>query len=1310
MSLHVDDSFELPRFTVRQPSHPQMAPGIPDDAYYDDKRPLPRMAPLDDMPALSPMGTPQLPSGSLSRSQSMAGPRRQQHPDDLERTLSESSRPYYAQQQYDPYASRDPYAQAQEHIRRGSYTTDQHKDYSAHPQMSAPYAAGTPTASNTYNDPYAPRDVKAEPQSPRFQYPPGEQGRAPYPQDMRTPYSPMDAQPASAGAPRAYAPPARAPSASTPNTPMTNAYAPRPPSQYYAPKPARQGFRPVRDPKDLQPRVNPAPPGRRFSEGIYLSPLRALTTHIAQTYNICNPEFRYETAHNPRRVLTKPSKPVHNDGYDNEDYDYILYVNDWLGPDDGRNKYLILDVLGQGTFGQVVKCQNIKTHEIVAVKVVKNKPAYFNQSMMEVTILELLNTTWDPNDEHHILRMRDQFIHKNHLCLVFELLSSNLYELIKQNQFGGLSTQLVKVFTTQLLDALTVLNEARLIHCDLKPENILLMSLQSPQIKVIDFGSACHERQTVYTYIQSRFYRSPEVLLGMSYTSAIDMWSLGCIAVELFLGLPLFPGTSEYNQITRIVEMLGMPPSYMLEMGKQTNNFFSSYTDEYGRKRYRLKSLEQYSREHNTNEQPGKKYFAATTLPDIIRTAAGANKSGKLTENDKESNSRASFIDFVSGLLNLNPIERWSPQQAKGHPFITGERFERPYIPSGTNPRNTPTTAVATPAVDPKRPYGGLVPQQTKGQRAYQDAATYNAHLNQHQVYTAQAAANQSASQAFRNPYAMPPPPQSQPQQQQPPPPPSAYGDPGPVPGPVDYGQQQQAQRPPMQHQQSSQSIGGQAQYGAQGGNRGAPPPNPPSSSYYPPSRTRANTINQMDIVPPALARIANNIGVDASALKRNTLTPVLNREEAIKEWERRQTGKRTHQPYPQLEYLQQQAELSSSAWSQQQPGGGQQPGRFGMPFNAPPAAVVHDIQDKGGMRGGPVRYDQQPYVGGTNQYRPSGGYQPNNGYEPGYDRVDSVGSMYAPLQPSQYYGPGAAGAASGPAGSSSRGPVTSPPSSSASFYGGGVVPSGQPHRNLFQPGQGQGNAQGGGQTSPQTGPGVQDLSGDLDGDPIYRQELLRRVEWPDYYDVASPDDDPMARYRPRNARQQPTAGGGEGSRSIPDSGVPMQQFVLTEQRAEVAEHENQRLRKRVGELECELGDLKLSYGEQTKKLDVLKRKYDEVVSDNVIVRENNRLLEKELESKKRKLEEQRKKLKGVRSAGLVLSRVHSTLGARLPHKMFDAPCDDQFEQSEIKFMSDLRDFVNMAIYSSQRNAAECLRIARDPETLQPCRVSYPRT
>lgn len=116
----------------------------------------------------------------------------------------------------------------------------------------------------------------------------------------------------------------------------------------------------------------------------------------------------------------------------------------------------------------------MKTNEIVAVKVIKNKPAYYNQSMMEVTILDLLNNTWDASDEHHLLRLKDQFIHHRHLCLVFELLSVNLYELIKQNSFRGLSSSLVRVFTGQLLDSLTVLNEARLIHCDLKPENILL--------------------------------------------------------------------------------------------------------------------------------------------------------------------------------------------------------------------------------------------------------------------------------------------------------------------------------------------------------------------------------------------------------------------------------------------------------------------------------------------------------------------------------------------------------------------------------------------------------------------------------------------------------------------------------------------------------------------------------------------------------------------------------------------------------------------------------------------------------------------
>ncbi|KAK4242473.1 kinase-like domain-containing protein [Achaetomium macrosporum] len=485
-------------------------------------------------------------------------------------------------------------------------------------------------------------------------------------------------------------------------------------------------FRRIRAPTDLKPKVNDQPPFRRANpEGGFISPLQALTVHLPATYRICNPSFKYESSRNPRRVLTKPSKGVKNDGYDNEDSDYILYVNDILGSEEAghKNRYLILDVLGQGTFGQVVKCQNLKTQEVVAVKVIKNRTAYFNQSMMEVSVLDLLNTKLDKNDDHHLLRLKDTFIHRQHLCLVFELLSVNLYELIKQNQFRGLSTTLVRVFAQQLLNGLALLNKARLIHCDLKPENILLKNLESPIIKIIDFGSACDERQTVYTYIQSRFYRSPEVLLGLPYSSAIDMWSLGCIVVELFLGLPLFPGSSEYNQVARIVEMLGNPPNWMIEMGKQAGEFFEKRQDEFGRRTYHLKSMEQYSRERGVKEQPSKKYFQQNTLPEIIKAYPMPRKNMKQSEIDREMNNRIAFIDFVRGLLTINPLERWSPQQAKLHPFITQQKFTGQFVPP-MNLRSSALNRSPAPGTQQQIQAEALSKQRAQAAQAQAQAST----------------------------------------------------------------------------------------------------------------------------------------------------------------------------------------------------------------------------------------------------------------------------------------------------------------------------------------------------------------------------------------------------------------------------------------------------------------------------------------------------------------------------------------------------------------------------------------------------------
>jgi dual specificity tyrosine-phosphorylation-regulated kinase 2/3/4 len=103
----------------------------------------------------------------------------------------------------------------------------------------------------------------------------------------------------------------------------------------------------------------------------------------------------------------------------------------------------------------------------------------------------------------------------------------------------------VRKFAIQLIVSLIYMREHKVIHCDLKPENILLKHADKSGIKVIDFGSSCFDNERIYTYIQSRFYRAPEIILGIPYTMSIDMWSFGCILYEMYTGYPLFAGENE---------------------------------------------------------------------------------------------------------------------------------------------------------------------------------------------------------------------------------------------------------------------------------------------------------------------------------------------------------------------------------------------------------------------------------------------------------------------------------------------------------------------------------------------------------------------------------------------------------------------------------------------------------------------------------------------------------------------------------------------------------------------------------------------
>ncbi|XXG66720.1 hypothetical protein AAC387_Pa06g0241 [Persea americana] len=416
-----------------------------------------------------------------------------------------------------------------------------------------------------------------------------------------------------------------------------------------------------------------------------------LTKDIVETYQICNPLFKYDEALNPKRFLTNPSVGVLNDGNDNANSDLILYAGFVLVNVRTQQRYIVKDILGQGTFGQVAKCWVSETNSFVAVKIIKNQPAYHRQALVEVSILTMLNQKFDPQ-EHHIVRILDCFVCQGHLCISFEMLGLNLYEIIRMKQFRGLSTSIVQMFSKQILHALLAMKDARIIHCDLKPENILISTSVKPaEIKVIDFGSACMEDWTVYSYIQSRYYRSPEVVLGYPYTAAIDMWSFGCIVAELFLGLPLFPGASEFDILKRMIEILGgQPPDYILRIAKNTDKFFKRIGSIHqleddepfngGRSSYKLLTEEEYEARESKKPAIGKHYFNHAKLEDIV---ANYPHQRNLTGEEicSENLTRSALIDFLRGLIEFDPDRRWSPLQAVHHPFVTGKPFTCPYRP-----------------------------------------------------------------------------------------------------------------------------------------------------------------------------------------------------------------------------------------------------------------------------------------------------------------------------------------------------------------------------------------------------------------------------------------------------------------------------------------------------------------------------------------------------------------------------------------------------------------------------------------------------
>ncbi|XP_037060025.1 dual specificity tyrosine-phosphorylation-regulated kinase 4 [Peromyscus leucopus] len=316
--------------------------------------------------------------------------------------------------------------------------------------------------------------------------------------------------------------------------------------------------------------------------------------------------------------------------FDDDHGSYLKVLHDHIA-----YRYEVLDMIGKGSFGQVVKCLDHKNNELVALKIIRNKKRFHHQALVELKILEALRRK-DKDNSHNVVHMKDFFYFRNHLCITFELLGINLYELMKNNSFQGFSLSIVRRFTLSVLKCLQMLYVEKIIHCDLKPENIVLYQRGQVTVKVIDFGSSCYEHQKVYTYIQSRFYRSPEVILGHPYNMAIDMWSLGCIMAELYTGYPLFPGENEVEQLACIMEVLGLPPAHLVQTASRRQIFFDS------------KGLPK----NITNNRGEKRYPDSKDLTMVLKTYD------------------TSFLDFLRRCLVWEPSLRMTPDQALKHAWI----------------------------------------------------------------------------------------------------------------------------------------------------------------------------------------------------------------------------------------------------------------------------------------------------------------------------------------------------------------------------------------------------------------------------------------------------------------------------------------------------------------------------------------------------------------------------------------------------------------------------------------------------------------
>ncbi|KEH35966.1 serine/threonine-protein kinase AFC3 isoform X4 [Medicago truncatula] len=353
-----------------------------------------------------------------------------------------------------------------------------------------------------------------------------------------------------------------------------------------------------------------------------------------------------------RKYASPPRRDDDRDGH------YVFNLGENLTP-----RYKILSKMGEGTFGRVLECWDRQTRDYVAIKVIRSIKKYRDAAMIEVDVLERLVKS-DVGCSSCV-QILNWFDYRNHICIVFEKLGPSLFDFLKRNKYCPFPVDLVREFGRQLLESVAFMHELRLIHTDLKPENILLVSSdyvklpsckrvmsdetqfrclpKSSAIKLIDFGSTAFANQSHSSIVSTRHYRAPEVILGLGWSSPCDLWSVGCILIELCTGGALFQTHENLEHLAMMERVLGPLPEHMVQRSKGTEKYFKRGS--------RLRWPEgAVSRESiNAVKKLG-------DLKDIISRHV--------------ESSRSSLTDLLYGLLTYEPSKRITARQALDHPFF----------------------------------------------------------------------------------------------------------------------------------------------------------------------------------------------------------------------------------------------------------------------------------------------------------------------------------------------------------------------------------------------------------------------------------------------------------------------------------------------------------------------------------------------------------------------------------------------------------------------------------------------------------------